>query len=429
MKTFIKKQPPGRLIAMGFAMVILIGTCLLLTPWSVRQGVTVKPVDALFSATSAVCVTGLVTIDTADHFTAFGQAIMGLLIQIGGLGVSSVGVGLVIAAGKKVSFKSRTMAKEALNVDNYKGVVKLVKAVLCMTLGFELAGALLSFLVFSRDYPFLHAVGISVFHSVASFNNAGLDILGGLQNLIPYGDDVFLNIVTSALVIVGGIGFPVILDVARNRSFKKLTLHSKVVLVTSGGLLLSGTLLLKLTDHLTWMQAFFHSMSARTAGFSTCSLGEFSNAGLFVIMILMFIGASSGSTGGGVKTSTFFVLLQAIRSEFSKRRTGAFHRSIPRENVFRAGMLVITSMVLVCIGTFLMCVLAPQFVQIMFEVVSAFSTAGLSTGITPELGFAAKVVLILIMFTGRLGVMTMVTIWVTRPERQTRYTEESVMIG
>ena len=215
MKTFIKKQPPGRLIAMGFAMVILIGTCLLLTPWSVRQGVTVKPVDALFSATSAVCVTGLVTIDTADHFTAFGQAIMGLLIQIGGLGVSSVGVGLVIAAGKKVSFKSRTMAKEALNVDNYKGVVKLVKAVLCMTLGFELAGALLSFLVFSRDYPFLHAVGISVFHSVASFNNAGLDILGGLQNLIPYGDDVFLNIVTSALVIVGGIGFPVILDVAR----------------------------------------------------------------------------------------------------------------------------------------------------------------------------------------------------------------------
>lgn len=257
MKTFIKKQPPGRLIAMGFAMVILIGTCLLLTPWSVRQGVTVKPVDALFSATSAVCVTGLVTIDTADHFTAFGQAIMGLLIQIGGLGVSSVGVGLVIAAGKKVSFKSRTMAKEALNVDNYKGVVKLVKAVLCMTLGFELTGALLSFLVFSRDYPFLHAVGISVFHSVASFNNAGLDILGGLQNLIPYGDDVFLNIVTSALVIVGGIGFPVILDVARNRSFKKLTLHSKVVLVTSGGLLLSGTLLLKLTDHLTWMQAFF----------------------------------------------------------------------------------------------------------------------------------------------------------------------------
>ena len=411
MKTFIKKQPPGRLIAMGFAMVILIGTCLLLTPWSVRQGVTVKPVDALFSATSAVCVTGLVTIDTADHFTAFGQAIMGLLIQIGGLGVSSVGVGLVIAAGKKVSFKSRTMAKEALNVDNYKGVVKLVKAVLCMTLGFELAGALLSFLVFSRDYPF--------------------DLLGWRQYLIHYGDDVFLNIVTSALVIVGGIGFPVILDVARNRSFKKLTLHSKVVLVTSGGLLLSGTLLLKLTDHLTWMQAFFHSMSARTAGFSTCSLGELSNAGLFVIMILMFIGASSGSTGGGVKTSTFFVLLQAIRSEFSKRRTGAFHRSIPRENVFRAGMLVITSMVLVCIGTFLMCVLAPQFdfVQIMFEVVSAFSTAGLSTGITPELGFAAKVVLILIMFTGRLGVMTMVTIWVTRPERQTRYTEESVMIG
>lgn len=307
---FIKKQPPGRLITMGFALVILIGTLLLLLPFSIKSGVTVTPLNALFTATSAVCVTGLVVVDTADTFTAFGQTVIGILIQIGGLGVASAGLGLMIAAGKKVSIKSRVLAKEALNVDSYKGIVRMVEAVLLITLVVETAGALLSFPVFLKDYSPLHALGISIFHSVASFNNAGFDILGNMTNLIPYRDNVALNLITSVLVIVGGIGFPVILDLGRQRNFRRLTLHTKVVLVTTGILLAGGTLLLKLTEPISWMAAFFHSMSARTAGFSTCSLGSFSNGGLFVICILMFIGASSGSTGGGVKTSTMFVLLQ-----------------------------------------------------------------------------------------------------------------------
>ena len=318
--SLFKRLPASQLIALGFATVILIGTILLLLPVSVREGVKVSFIDALFTSTSAVCVTGLIAIDTADHFTAFGQGVVAALIQIGGLGVTSIGVGLIIAAGKRVSIKSRFLVKEALNTDNYKGIVKLVKSVLLVTLCFEIIGAVLSFLVFSRDYPTLHAIGISIFHSIAAFNNSGFDILGGLRNLIPYQNDILLNLTTCFLIIFGGLGYLVILDILRQRSFRKLTLHSKVVITTTVVLLIVGTLLLKATEHISWLGAFFHSVSARTAGFSTYPIGSFTNAGLFVLCILMFIGASPGSTGGGIKTSTFFVLIQAVRSMYT---TGA----------------------------------------------------------------------------------------------------------
>lgn len=292
-KQFIKKQSPGRLIAMGFASVILIGTILLLMSVSVKEGTEVSFIDALFTSTSAVCVTGLIVVDTADHFTALGQGIIAVLIQIGGLGVTSVGVGLVLAAGKRVSIKSRLMVKEALNVGDLKGMVKLVKAILIMTLCFESIGAALSFVVFVQNYSPLHALGISIFHSIA-FNNAGFDILGGLRNLIPYQNNVLLNLTTCFLIIAGGIGFLVILDIKKNKRFKKLSFNSKIVLSTSVILLAVGTLLLKMTEDISWMGAFFNSVSARTAGFSTYSVGSFSNAGLFVLCFLMFIGASPG---------------------------------------------------------------------------------------------------------------------------------------
>lgn len=256
---FFKRQSPGQLITMGFAAVILLGTGLLLLPVSVREGASVRFIDALFTSTSAVCVTGLIAIDTADHFTVFGQAVVALLIQVGGLGVTSVGVGLVLAAGKRVGIRGRLLVKEALNVDTFKGMVKLVKNVLIMTLCFEVTGAILSFIVFVQDYPPLQALWISIFHAIAAFNNSGFDILGGLRNLIPYQTDVLLNLTTCGLIFFGGIGFLVILDIGRNRGhFKKLTLHSKAVLTTSAILLLAGTLLLKATEDISWLGAFFH---------------------------------------------------------------------------------------------------------------------------------------------------------------------------
>ena len=284
MKHFIfsvKNQPPGRLIVLGFALVILIGAGLLLLPISVRDGAEVGFIDALFTSTSAVCVTGLIAIDVYDHFTAFGQTIVAALIQIGGLGVTSIGVGLILAARKRVGLKGRELVKESLNVDSFKGMVRLVKSVLMMTLCFELAGMLLSFITFSQHYPFTRALGMSAFHSIAAFNNSGFDIVGGLQNLIPFQSDVLLNLTTCGLIIFGGLGFLVILDILKKRSFRRLTLHSKIVLTTTAVLLIVGTLLLKATEDISWLGAFFQSVSARTAGFSTYPIGSFTNAGLF----------------------------------------------------------------------------------------------------------------------------------------------------
>lgn len=428
---FLKAQSPGRLIAMGFAAVILLGTVVLLMPFSIRADAEVTWIDALFTSTSAVCVTGLIAIDTADHFTWFGQAVIAALIQIGGLGVTSVGIGFILAAGKRVGAKGRLMVKEALNVDSFKGMIRLVKAVLLMTLCFEAGGVILSFFSFSQDYPPLQALWISIFHSIAAFNNSGFDILGGLQNLIPYQSDVLLNLTTCFLIICGGLGYLVILDVIRCRSFRKLTLHSKVVLVTTAVLLGLGTLLLKATEDVSWLGAFFHSVSARTAGFSTYPIGNFTDAGLFILIGLMFIGASPGSTGGGIKTTTFFALMQEVREVFSKRKPGAFRRSIPAEVLDKASVILLLSLLVVCGGTFLLCLLEPEyeFVQLLFEVVSAFGTVGLSTGITPELGMAGKLLLILTMFIGRLGALTLLSIWVNRPDANARYTEEMIMIG
>lgn len=428
---FLKKQPPGRLIALGFAAVILIGSVLLMLPISIRPGVEVAYIDALFTSTSAVCVTGLIAVDAYDNFTVFGQAVLAGLIQIGGLGVTSVGVGLILAAGRRVSIKGRSLVKEALNVDSFQGMVRLIQWVLKVTLCFEGAGAVLSFLTFSQDYPLPRALWTSVFHSVAAFNNSGFDILGGMQNLIPYQSDVLLNLVTCALIIFGGLGFLVMLDIRRAGSFRKLTFHSKVVITTTAALLAVGTLLLKATEDMTWLGAFFHSVSARTAGFSTYSMGELTNAGLFTLILLMFIGASPGSTGGGIKTTTFFALMQQVRAVFTKKKPGGFHRTLPGEAIDKAGVIALLSVVVVCVGTFLLCVLEPEldFVRLLFEEVSAFGTVGLSTGITPDLSVASKLVLILTMYIGRLGAFTLFSLWIDRPDPSIRYTEEMITIG
>ena len=418
---FLKKQPPGRLIALGFAAVILIGSALLMLPISIRPGVEVAYIDALFTSTSAVCVTGLIAVDAYDNFTVFGQAVLAGLIQIGGLGVTSVGVGLILAAGRRVSIKGRSLVKEALNVDSFQGMVRLIQWVLKVTLCFEGAGAVLSFLTFSQDYPLPRALWTSVFHSVAAFNNSGFDILGGMQNLIPYQSDVLLNLVTCALIIFGGLGFLVMLDIRRAGSFRKLTFHSKVVITTTAALLIAGTLLLKATEDMTWLGAFFHSVSARTAGFSTYSMG----------ILLMFIGASPGSTVGGIKTTTFFALMQQVRAVFTKKKPGGFYRTLPGEAIDKAGVIALLSLVVVCVGTFLLCVLEPEldFVRLFFEEVSAFGTVGLSTGITPDLSVASKLVLIFTMYIGRLGAFTLFSLWIDRPDPSIRYTEEMITIG
>ncbi|MEG1296400.1 TrkH family potassium uptake protein [Niameybacter sp.] len=426
-----KKMTPAKVIALSFVTVILIGAILLTLPIASHEGIQVSFIDALFTSTSAVCVTGLVVVDTADTFNAFGQSVVAILIQIGGLGVTSLGVGLILIAGRRVGFKQRTLVREAWNINNFKGIVKLVKAVLLLTLIFEGIGALLSFIVFRQDYPTGQALGISMFHSIASFNNAGFDILGSFQNLIPYQNNLLLNLTTCVLIIFGGLGFLVILDLGQMRGFKHLTLHSKVVILTTVSLLVMGTLFLKGTEEMTWLGAFFQSTSARTAGFCTYSIGELSNAGLWILTILMFIGASPGSTGGGIKTSTVFVLIQFTRSVVTNQHCKALKRSIPDEAIVKATIITLLALGIVGSGAFLLCVLEPEysFMQHLFEVTSAFGTVGLSTGITPSLSGWSKILLIVVMYIGRLGPLTIASLWFVKNKSNLHYTEEMITIG
>ena len=429
---FLRRQPPGRLIALGFAAVSLLGSVLLIMPFSVQEGVEVRYIDTLYTSTSAVCVTGLIAIDAGDTFTPLGQAILAGLIQVGGLGVTSVGAGIIIAMGKRIDLKGRTLIREASNVDSSSGLVRLVKAILLTTLIFELAGAALSFLVFVQDYPPVRALGISLFHSIAAFNNSGFDILGNFQNLIPYRDDLLLNLVTCGLIFFGGIGFLVIREVWQKRfCWRKLSMHSRVVISVSVVLIVVGALLIKLTEDVTWLGAFFHSVSARTAGFSTYPLGEFNDTGLLVLAVLMFIGASPGSTGGGIKTSTFFALIQGIKSAATNKSEKAFRFAVPRDAFRKASVITLLALCVVIVGTYLMLIFDPQVtsMQALFEVVSAFGTVGLSTGITAGLSDASKLLSILIMYIGRLGPLTIASMWYFSHGERTRFPDGNLAIG
>ncbi len=432
MVDFIKKQSPVRIIALGFALVILLGSVLLYMPFSIQDGVEVRYIDTLYTATSAVCVTGLIAIDAGDTFTFIGQFILAALIQIGGLGVTSVGAGIILAMGRKVNIKEQNVLKEALNLDSAQGLLRFLKQIFLMTLCFEGAGAVLSFIVFVQDYPLPRALWTSIFHSVAAFNNSGFDILGNLQNLIPYQSDVLLNLVTCGLIVFGGIGFLVIQDVIRNHfCWKKFSMHTKVVITVSAVLIVVGVVMLKMTENISWLGSFFFSVSARTAGFSTYPLAEFSSAGLLVLTVLMFIGASPGSTGGGIKTSTFFVLLQGVKSAATNRGEKAFRYSIPSGAFRKAAVILVMALTIVLTGTWLMMVFEPRLrlIDALFEITSAFGTVGLSTGITTTLGDPAKLISILIMYIGRLGPLTIASVWYFDKGERVRYPEGNIAIG
>ncbi len=439
MLAFLKKQSPARIIALGFAAVILLGSGLLMLPVSIQPGQHIRYIDALYTSTSAVCVTGLIAIDPGTAFTPVGRFFLGLLIQVGGLGVTTVGAGVILAVGKKINLKGRNLIQEAGNLGSGKGGIRFIKSVLATTAVIELTGAAVSFLVFIRDYPPLEALGYSLFHSVAAFNNSGFDILGASgelyssSNLAAYHDDLLLNLVTGLLVILGGIGFLVIRETRAHKwRWKRYSMHARVVISVSAVLMLVGTLLLKLTEPgESWLGAWFHSVSARTAGFSTTNMASYSDSGLLTVIVLMFIGASPGSTGGGIKTSTFFVLLQGIRSAATNRSEKAFRYAIPRELFRKAAVIALMALWVVILGSYLLIVMDPHvgFLDALFEVTSAFGTVGLSTGITAELSVGSKVLCILIMYIGRLGPMTIATLWYFNKGERVRYPDGNIAIG
>lgn len=426
----LKRMKPVQMIISGFLSIIFIGSILLALPISHSHYVNLSYIDALFTSVSAVCVTGLVVVDTSVTFNVFGKIVIALLIQIGGLGVACMSVSLALFFGRRIGIYQRQLIKESWNMNSYEGLVVLVKMVLKITFVIEGVGALLSLVVFIQDYPLIEALGISIFHAIASFNNAGFDIIGS-SSLIQYQHHIYLNMVTAIMIILGGIGFMVMLDVYRKKDFRHLSLQSKAVISTTTVLIFGGMMLLKCSENISWLGAFFQSVTARTAGFATYNLGDFSNAGLLIMMILMFIGASSGSTGGGLKTNTIFVIACEIKSTILHTHCTAFKREINEMLIQHAFVLLGISFSVVLLCTYFVSLFNPEFSlsQILFESVSAFSTTGLSTGITSMLSRGSKIVLMITMFTGRVGAWGILTIGGRKELSEVHYSQEDIMIG
>ncbi len=430
---------PGRIIALGFLLLILIGSGLLMLPISIQPGQSIRYIDALYTSTSAVCVTGLLAIDPGTAFTPFGRFILAALIQIGGLGVTTIGAGVILAMGKKIDLKGRNLIQEAGNLENGKAPIRFVKQVLLTTLTIELIGAALSFIVFIQDFPFWTALGYSFFHAVAAFNNSGFDILGhsgqlyANNNLFFYHDNLLMNLTTAGLIIFGGIGFLVIQEMRQNKfHWKKYSMHGKVVLLMSFILTVAGTFLIKLSESSeSWLGAFFHSVSTRTAGFSTTNMGTYTDAGLLAMTVLMFIGASPGSTGGGIKTTTIFVLIKGILSAATNRTEKAFRYAIPKNLFRKSAVIILLAISIIITGTYLLITMDPEvtFIDALFEITSAFGTVGLSTGITSGLSIGSKLLSIVIMFIGRLGPLTIATLWYFTKGDRVSYPDGNIAIG
>lgn len=442
---------PVQILAMGFLCVILLGALLLTLPIATVDRDTLGFVDAAFTATSAVCVTGLIVVNTGVTFSLFGQIVILCLIQIGGLGFMTITAMVFMMIGKRITLRERLVIQEAFNAESLQGTVRLVRNALLVTFTIEGIACLLFAVRFSFEYDLAHAIYYAVFLSVSAFCNAGFDPFGFENSITPYVADPVVNFVIMALIILGGIGFSVILDVLRARRWSRLTLHSRVVLLMTGILIVFGTLM---TCLLEWnnpktldnglnpaekvMAAGFQSVTLRTAGFDTIGQGDLTPAGQMVSIILMFIGASPASTGGGIKTTTFFIVLLSVVVMIRRKEDYNIHRRrLNLSLVRRAQAIVFLALGLVLVDTVVISAIESMtggtevLADILYEVVSAFGTVGLSTGITPSLNVVSKILIILTMFIGRVGPLTvsMALAGGMRKPDAVRYPEERIMVG
>ena len=440
-------KPPARaplILAAGFFLTIFVGSLLLTLPIANRQGEITPYITALFTATSAVCVTGLVVVDTLTYWSPFGQAVILGLIQVGGLGFMTSSTILFLLIGRRASLRERILLKESHGVSPIGGVLRLTRRVVLVTILIEGAGAALLFLRFSLEFPVDWALWMGVFHSISAFNNAGFDIIGGFRSLTVYSTDPLVLVVVGLLIVLGGISFTVIADVWDTRRWRSLLLDTKLVLFTTAILLAAGTLgflvlenangatLATMDDPAKLLNAAFAAITPRTAGYNSIDVGKMTQAGLFLTIALMYIGAASGSTGGGIKVNSFAVLSAAVISSIrGKDRTAAFGRELPQDQINRALTVALLALGLIFGVTLVLSSTEPfTFLQLLFEATSAFGTVGLSTGITPSLSLIGKLVIILTMYIGRVGPLTVALALAQRQKPETyRYPEGRVKIG
>lgn len=435
---------PSRLLVLGFATVIFIGALLLTLPASVKDGVPLSFIDALFEATSAVCVTGLVVVDTGTKLSTFGKVVIISLIQIGGLGFMTFATTIGILIGKKINLRERMLIQESLNQVSMEGMVRLAKYVVLVTFMIEGLGALILTISWLDDLGWPNALYYGLFHSISSFCNAGFDLFGEFRSLTGFVNDWVVNLVISTLIILGGIGFTVMADVYTKRSIRRLSLHTKLVLLVTVLLLTLGTLFIfileynnpKTLQHLTLsskvLASYFQAVTPRTAGYNTLNLSDLRMASQFFMVILMFIGASPSSTGGGIKTSTFGTMVVAVVAMMrGKNEAELFERRIPKEQIYKALSVTMIALTLVLfITTILSITEKSNFLYILFETVSAFGTVGLTLGLTTKLTVIGKILISFTMFAGRVGPLTIaVAIGEKRQKALYLYPEEKIIVG
>lgn len=442
------KLMPTQIIAITFAMIILLGAVLLTLPAASRDGISCGFRPALFTATSATCVTGLVMYDTWTQWSAFGQIVIISLIEVGGLGFMSAASLFVFLFRRKVGLKQRMLMAQALSMDEMSGVVKLQKWVLLGSLSIQLLGAAVLLLRFWPEYGFRRALIWGIFHSISAFCNAGFDIFGSVApgaSVITFNNDPVVLITLMALVVLGGLGFFVWEELARLRSLKKCSVYTKLVLVTSSVLILGGAAVILLLEwnnpgtlgDMPWGQkilnAFFQSVTLRTAGFAGVDQALLTDAGKAVSTVLMLIGGSSGSTAGGLKTVTFVVLLLFLWARARGRSTvQVFHRTVPREKVMDAMTIAGIMIVLAVFGAMFISATSPvSFTDSLFEAVSALATVGLTAGVTASLSIPAQFLIILFMYFGRVGVLTISLGFLMgdKAEERFRYAQTNLLIG
>lgn len=438
------KLSEAQILSIGYFSVIFMGAVLLSLPISSVNGEWTSFLDTFFTSTSAVCVTGLITHDTGTYWSLFGQIVIIILIQIGGLGFISIATIAALATREKIGLRQRLIMKEALNSDNLSGVVKLNMNVIKITLVVEFIGFLLLSAFFVPKFGLKTGLWYGLFHSISAFCNAGFDLLGNYTSITVYVDSYLLNITIMLLIIIGGIGFALIMDVIRNRfSFKKLSLHSKIALIMTMTLIIFPTIifyfmekdntLAKLPLDVQVLASFFQIVSPRTAGFNSIDTASLHDASKFLQVILMCIGGSPASTAGGLKTVTFVVLILTFLSNVRNQSdVHILNKRISKEIIKNSVTLLIWGIFLMIFGSFVISAVQPEFsfIDVVYEVASAYGTVGLSVGITRQLEEVSKVVLIFIMYAGRVGGLTfLLSVSDDESKKKILYPKENVMVG
>lgn len=483
-----KRIHPYVKIILTFISVILIGTLCLALPYASQSGKSIGFVDALFTATSATCVTGLSVVTIATDFTIFGKMVMIVLMEIGGLSFITISVFFFTIVGAKIGISNRFLLREQLNQNSVEGLIGLVKRIVIMSFTIQIVFSFINwyplylYLRYHMENNTLSSLGIhsvylsefklysysyfmSFFHSAASFNNAGFDIFGNESmqmfstgsTIIPYWALITLNATTMLMIILGGIGFVVYSDISKKKfKWSAYTLHTKLVLTTTFLLIVFGTVFIYLTGNyvkagtyinsfgvrenapkMNWMESIFTAITCRTAGFATYDMSALSCLPVtyMITLLLMLIGASPCSTGGGVKTTTFGVIALAIYYFARGKETKAYRRRIDESQISKAFVLMLVAMIIVVMGTALVLIIQPKLgaKAVLFEIVSAFSTTGLSMGITSSLGIANRIIVVFIMFFGRLGPLTIIGVlnknWMANTREKITYAKENVIIG